>query len=621
MPHPVTIRRSLILGFGLVIVLLTAVLLGSTWFTARHAAQAQAGRLIERALEEVQRRGRAHFQPVERILLFAGAWREQAAFTEDEQLRQVFEALERASPQVADIRFEPRTAHAGLDFRTDPVRWTRPRALASSGELAMTALAQVDLPSGAQGIVAVDVPLEAISQFTMGSEVSKRSKVLTLLRRETAPAASGGPIYQVIGLPADPRFADAAARQEALMKPGRELGLRYLVDSLAPYTARGPARRGEPLRYESGGEMWWVGVREYQLDEDVHLMDVVFVPENDLLGDNATLRWLILAAAALALAVAMALAVAFARRAGAPIEALVAESERIRGGDFRAGRPIKSRIVEVRRLAEAQDEMRVGLEHLMRLEHDLQVARSIQQATFPSDMPTVAGYRLHGHSLPAEDTGGDTYDVIGVRRNPEPGDDKLTQGEADRAVLMLADATGHGIGPALSVSQVRAMLRMAVRLEADFVGVVREMNEQLCADLPPGRFISAWFGLLDPVDHTLTTFSAGQGPILIYRAAEDRFERFGGNAPPLGLMEITVELPPPTRLAPGDWYVVLSDGFHEALDADGEVFGEERIQDLLRTHAAEEPGALLAALHAAVDAYTAGAPPDDDRTCVIVKRV
>ena len=119
----------------------------------------------------------------------------------------------------------------------------------------------------------------------------------------------------------------------------------------------------------------------------------------------------------------------------------------------------------------------------------------------------------------------------------------------------------------------------------------------------------------------LTTFSAGQGPILIYRAAEDRFERYGGNAPPLGLMEITIELPPPTRLAPGDWYVVLSDGFHEALDADGEVFGEERIQDLLRSHAAEEPAALLAALHAAVDAYTAGAPPDDDRTCVIVKRV
>ena len=85
----------------------------------------------------------------------------------------------------------------------------------------------------------------------------------------------------------------------------------------------------------------------------------------------------------------------------------------------------------------------------MRLERDLQIARQIQQGTFPDALPAIGGFDLVAWSEPADETGGDTYDVIGR--------------SAGSVLFLLADATGHGIGPALSVTQVRAMLRNGPR--------------------------------------------------------------------------------------------------------------------------------------------------------------
>src|SRR6185436_1466089 len=113
---------------------------------------------------------------------------------------------------------------------------------------------------------------------------------------------------------------------------------------------------------------------------------------------------------------------------------------------------------------------------------------------------------------------------IGYRRVPGEAGPRLTQEEAERAVLLLADASGHGVGPALSVTQVRAMLRMAVRVGEDLAGIVHHLNAQLCADLTEGRFVTAWVGVLDARERTLRSFSCGQGPLLFYRAAAQACE-------------------------------------------------------------------------------------------------
>ena len=621
MAQPISIRRSLVLSFVLVVGMLALVLLGTTFLTARTAAEQQAARLIERKLREIERSGQQYFQPVESILTFASAWRAKAQCNTDEDLQTIFDTLVTAAPQIAAVRIEPFGVFEESDFADDNVRWTRPHVLDGPFGLGMSAYTPVDLPSGTRAMVAVDVPLDAISRFTMAYDVTPSTRVITMYREQEASGPGGRPTYAVVGLPREPRFDDVVSRADALLRRAQDLDLPYVVDALRAYGDLDPELRTKPISYTSGGERWWAGFRRYALDGDVHMADAVFVPERDLLGASARLRWFILGASALAMLLATILAMVLARRAGEPIEALVRQTERIRRGDFSPGETIRSGIVEVQRLAQAHEEMRVDLVELKRLEHALEVARSVQESTFPTHMPSLPGYQLFGSSRPADDTGGDTFDLVGLRRASTQAEDALTQADAEEAVLLLADATGHGIGPALSVTQVRAMLRMALRLEANLVGVMREMNEQLCADLPKGRFISAWIGYLDPRTHTMTAFSAGQGPILVYRAAQDRFERGEADAPPLGLMPIDIRPKPPMTLAPRDLYVVLSDGFHEARGPGDALFGLERVEAVLREHAEESPEAIVAALHAAVDAFADGVPQDDDRTIVIVKRL
>ena len=247
-------------------------------------------------------------------------------------------------------------------------------------------------------------------------------------------------------------------------------------------------------------------------------------------------------------------------------------------------------------------EHRVELEKVQR---DLKLAREIQQSTFPNTCPDLAAYDCAGYSEPAEDTGGDTWDAVAT----ESG-----------AVFLLGDATGHGIGPAISVTQVRSMLRMALLLGADIRMMVDHLNRQLTEDTPPSRFVTAWFGLLDADHHDLRSIAAGQGP-LIHLHADDQVDIHAADAPPLGIMsDLLLEEPVRFHLDPGDLFFVASDGFAEAAGPDQELFGTDRLVELLKTHRNEPAGETLRHLREAVEAFTGGAPADDDRTAILIRR-
>src|SRR5206468_10169377 len=104
-------------------------------------------------------------------------------------------------------------------------------------------------------------------------------------------------------------------------------------------------------------------------------------------------------------------------------------------------------------------------------------------------------------------------------------------------VLLLADATGHGVGPALSVTQVRSMLRIGVRLRADLNNVLAQINRQLCQDLGAERFVTAFLGLLDPAAHCVSYQSAGQAPLLHFRARDRHLSWLSSSMLPLGIDE------------------------------------------------------------------------------------
>ena len=139
-----------------------------------------------------------------------------------------------------------------------------------------------------------------------------------------------------------------------------------------------------------------------------------------------------------------------------------------------------------------------------KMRQELEMARVVQMSTLPSRMPELPGYDVHGMCRPAGLTGGDTFDLA-----------VLDQG----LLAVLGDATGHGIGPALSVTQMQAMLRMAFRLGADLETAFTQVNNQLADTLPDDRFITAFIGLLDVATHRMRFHSGGQGPILHFQAA------------------------------------------------------------------------------------------------------
>jgi sigma-B regulation protein RsbU (phosphoserine phosphatase) len=250
------------------------------------------------------------------------------------------------------------------------------------------------------------------------------------------------------------------------------------------------------------------------------------------------------------------------------------------------------------------------LEHYVQkkqMEGALAIARDIQQGLLPRAAPRVAGYDLAGWSRPADQTGGDYYDFI-----------PLADG---RLAVVVADASGHGIGAALMISETRAYLR-AFSGQTDLpTEVLDRANHWLCADQLEGRFVTAFFGILDPTGHRLDYASAGHGPLFWYDAGRKEVTV----TPATGLMLAVLDPLPirpvaPVAFAPGDLGVFLSDGLLEAPDPAGEQFGKERLIRVLTANAERPAAGLIEALRAAVDEFTAGGPQLDDFTVVVVKR-
>ena len=248
-----------------------------------------------------------------------------------------------------------------------------------------------------------------------------------------------------------------------------------------------------------------------------------------------------------------------------------------------------------------------------KIEADLQIARKIQQSAWPKILPVLQGFQLVAASMPADETGGDTFDVICMRTLGGEG------GEG-KAMILMGDATGHGIGPALSVSQLRAMVRMGARLNSSVNEIVRHLNVQCCEDLPAGRFITAFVGLLDASTGLLHYASAGQAPIVILRS-DGAAEELDPSAMPLGIdTEQTLEVVPQIARAPGDSLLLISDGYFEASDPDGDMMGNDRVIEAARAVRHGSADGMLEAINAAANAFTRGHPYDDDRTAIIIKR-
>jgi phosphoserine phosphatase len=242
-----------------------------------------------------------------------------------------------------------------------------------------------------------------------------------------------------------------------------------------------------------------------------------------------------------------------------------------------------------------------------RLDEEVSLAREIQMSTLPTEMPEVPGYDLHGEFLPTGHAGGDMFDLVVL-------DEQL--------FILVGDATGHGFGPALSATQMQAMLRVAFRCGADLDQAYRHVNNQLEEDLPDDRFVTAFMGFLDPREHVIRYHSGGQGPILHFRAAEQRCDWYRPTTFPVGILQLEDPGEPRTvSMAPGDLLVLLSDGIYEFENRQGAQFGEERVAKLLEYHHRLPAAELARQILSATFEFGRDTSQEDDITLVLVRRL
>lgn len=241
------------------------------------------------------------------------------------------------------------------------------------------------------------------------------------------------------------------------------------------------------------------------------------------------------------------------------------------------------------------------------LSQEVAVARDIQMSTLPDTMPTVPGYDLHGHFQPTDHTGGDLYDLVVLN---------------GKLFMLLGDATGHGFGPALSASQMQAMLRVSFRLGANLDQAYMHVNNQLAEDLPDDRFITAFMGFLDPLTHRVNYHSGGQGPILHFRAAGGICDWYKPTSFPVGIMEIAeTQVSANLQLEHGDILALISDGIYEYARLDGEEFGEARVAEVFRANCQLSMAELSKNLIKAVTDFGGDVKQADDITLVLVRRL
>jgi serine phosphatase RsbU (regulator of sigma subunit) len=241
------------------------------------------------------------------------------------------------------------------------------------------------------------------------------------------------------------------------------------------------------------------------------------------------------------------------------------------------------------------------------LQGSLDAARKVQMRFLPERLPALPGYELAAWWQPALAVGGDYYDAV-----------SLPDG---RLALVTADVSGHGLGPSLIMASIRAMLHVLSRTISDPARILTLLNETISPDLQSGRFITFLLGALDPVRHQFRFCNAGHSPAFHLRRRTGTVRQFEPTCCPIGVVTGEChESSGPVALEPGDLMVFATDGAIEIRDAEGQMFGRKRFEQLVRDHQHVPAPELLALLKQAITGYLPGAHPDDDITIFIVER-
>lgn len=238
-----------------------------------------------------------------------------------------------------------------------------------------------------------------------------------------------------------------------------------------------------------------------------------------------------------------------------------------------------------------------------RFEREFATAREVQLALLPTTFVQPAHFEVSAHSLPCRYVGGDFYDLLTL--------------EDGRAVLILGDVSGKGISAALIASMAQGVIYAQLNSGLSLPEVLTSLNRVLVQKSNANRFITLFCALIAP-DGTFSFVNAGHNPAILVRANRET-ELLSTGSMLLGAFDFAEYHSQKTKLEPNDVLVVFSDGVTEAVDTTNQLFGDRRLEQLVRESVGLSAKDIKDRIEREVLEFTRGLPQGDDITLIALK--
>ena len=239
-------------------------------------------------------------------------------------------------------------------------------------------------------------------------------------------------------------------------------------------------------------------------------------------------------------------------------------------------------------------------------EEQFRVAREIQQHLFPKKAPEVKGFDIAGASRPAAATGGDYFDYL-------PTSD-------GQLALAVGDVSGHGAGPAMLMAETRAYLRLLTRNRHHLGEILSRANNIVGEDVGKERFVTMLLAKLDVSTSSIVHCSAGHSPGYVLDGQGNIKAELKRTGMALGVMpDAAYAMEGPLHLAKGETLLLLTDGLEETTNRDGELFGSQRVIDLVNQNRELGAAEIVEAMFKSLADFSGGAEQEDDYTMIVAK--
>ncbi|UZP66632.1 SpoIIE family protein phosphatase [Desulfovibrio mangrovi] len=492
--------------------------------------------------------------------------------------------------------------------------WSLPLRDASSGRITITGSEPLYAEDGTLlGVMGIDFLWEQL--LGSGTVLSSWSHDTTLLIAVPVPARNGTDSYLEI-------IAESSMEEKGIMQmAGRHRRMRFSVNAEEDMLREAMQKQGSgtlAMPWEGVNSLWaWAMLPDKSgyIIAIVPSDSVMRVPNSitaALEQASVTQRGIASASVLLTALLAFFAALFASNVITRPMYQMIATARRLAAGDFEARMGLRTGD-ERDTVIEAFNDIGPQLAELVSTRQALGIAREVQENLLPRVNPLFPGWEIVGVSQYCDETGGDFFDFFPLVRD---GESVLT--------ISVGDVSGHGIPSALLMTTARALIRGQAECGSiSLADRIERVNRMLAKDVyGSGRFMT-FFGMeLVKRADTVSWVRAGHDPAIVYHASEDAFSSLAGSGLPLGVLddseyEELVSHP----LIKGDIILIGTDGIWEARQpSSGEMFGKERVQQLMRDCADASAQELCDALLKALQDWRQGHSWKDDVTLVVVKK-